>query len=50
VLADPTDEEHDEMLEWVSGSYDPGAFDMDALNVALEFYDRHSRRRRMRSS
>lgn len=50
VLADPTDEEHEEMLEWVGGSYDPGAFDIDSLNAALELYDRHTRQRRMRSS
>jgi hypothetical protein len=50
VLADPTDEEHEEMLEWVGGSYDPAAFDIDSLNAALELYDRHTRQRRMRSS
>ncbi|MGH8961413.1 MAG: plasmid pRiA4b ORF-3 family protein, partial [Jatrophihabitantaceae bacterium] len=50
VLADPTDEEHEEMLEWVGGSYDPGAFDIDSLNAALELYDRHTRQRRMRNS
>ena len=27
VLADPTDEEHDSMLEWVGGAFDPAAFD-----------------------
>ena len=45
VLADPADEEHEEMLEWVGGSYDPGAFDIDSLNAALELYDRHTRQR-----
>lgn len=45
VLADPSDEKHDEMLEWVGGSYDPDAFDLDELNVALELYDRHTRQR-----
>jgi pRiA4b ORF-3-like protein len=49
VLADPNDEEHEEMLEWVGGPYDPGAFDMDSLNAALELYDRHTRQRWMRS-
>jgi hypothetical protein len=45
-LADPADEEHEEMLEWVGGSYAPGAFDLEALNAALELYDRHTRRRK----
>lgn len=27
VLADPTDEEHDSMLEWVGGGFDSEAFD-----------------------
>ena len=26
VLANPDDEEHAEMLEWLGGSYDPKAF------------------------
>jgi hypothetical protein len=50
VLADPSDEEHAEMLEWVGGSYDPGAFDIDSVNAALELYDRHTRQRRLRPS
>lgn len=50
VLADPTDEEHEEMLQWVGGSYDPGAFDIEMLNAALDLYDRHTRQRRMRPS
>lgn len=44
VLADPSDEEHDEMLEWVGGEFDPEAFDVAATNELLELYDRHSRR------
>ncbi|MGI8790280.1 MAG: plasmid pRiA4b ORF-3 family protein [Actinomycetota bacterium] len=27
VLADPTDEEHDSIVEWVGGAFDPEAFD-----------------------
>ena len=27
ILADPEHEQHEEMLEWVGGSYDPGRFD-----------------------
>lgn len=45
VLADPSDEEHEEMLEWVGGAYDPDALDIDTLNAALELYDRHTRLR-----
>lgn len=45
VLADPTDEEHAQMVEWVGGSFDPKAFDMTELNAALELYDRHTRQR-----
>lgn len=45
VLADPTNDEHADMLEWVGGSYDPAAFDIDAINAALELYDRHTRQR-----
>lgn len=49
VLADPTDGEHEEMLEWVGGSYDASAFEIGSLNAALELYDRHTRQRQMRS-
>lgn len=31
ALADPEDEEHDEVLEWVGGSFDPEAFDPAGL-------------------
>lgn len=48
VLADPSDEDHESMLEWVGGSYDPSAFDIDSTNAALELYDRHTRQRRVR--
>jgi hypothetical protein len=27
VLGDPTDEEHESILQWVGGSYDPAGFD-----------------------
>ena len=45
VLADPTDPEHDELLEWVGGEFDPDAFDLAATNEVLELYDRHTRQR-----
>ena len=39
VLADPGDEEHDEMLTWLgldhAGEFDPAAFDIDAVNRGL---------------
>lgn len=40
VLSDSSDEEQVEMLEWVGGGYDPDAFDIDAVNAALELYER----------
>jgi hypothetical protein len=50
VLADPSDDEHRALLEWVGGSYNPVAFDIGSVNAALELYDRHTRQRRTRSS
>lgn len=35
VLRDPSDPEHQDMLEWVGGPIDPDGFDLDAVNVAL---------------
>jgi hypothetical protein len=35
ALANPGHPEHDESLEWVGGSWDPEAFDLDAVNQAL---------------
>ncbi len=35
VLADPQDPEHDEMLEWVGGSFDPESFDLKGINERL---------------
>lgn len=35
VLADPADEEHEAMLEWLGGPFDPAAFDLVAVNAAL---------------
>lgn len=36
VLADPAHEDHEDRLEWLGGSFDPGAFDQKAVNAALE--------------
>lgn len=35
AISDPKNYEHDAMLEWVGGSYDPEAFDLAAVNKAL---------------
>lgn len=41
VLADPTHEEHQDMLEWLrldsASGFDPAAFDVDEVNGALGF-------------
>ena len=50
VLADPADEEHETMLEWVGGSFDPEAFDLAGTNELLELYDRHTRQRLLERS
>jgi hypothetical protein len=35
VLADPADEEHEEMLEWVGDGFAPEAFSLDDINEGL---------------
>ncbi len=35
AIADPEHEEHDEMLEWIGGEFDPAAFNMEAVNAQL---------------
>ena len=35
AIADPDHPEHDELLEWVGGEFDPAAFDVDEVNVEL---------------
>jgi hypothetical protein len=47
VLADPAHEEHEQLLGWAGGGFDPEAFDLAETNANLELYDRHTRRRRM---
>jgi hypothetical protein len=34
-ISDPGDPEHDELLEWVGGEFDPEAFDLADVNAAL---------------
>jgi hypothetical protein len=35
AISDPDHEEHEEMLEWVGGKFDPHAFDITAINRSL---------------
>lgn len=35
VIQDPNDEEYAEMMEWLGGSFDSEAFDLEAINDAL---------------
>ncbi|MEV7886979.1 plasmid pRiA4b ORF-3 family protein [Streptomyces sp. NPDC002817] len=35
AIADPGHEEHDELLEWVGGAFDPGHFDAEDVNKRL---------------
>ena len=32
AIRDPKHEEHESMLEWIGGQFDPEAFDVDELN------------------
>jgi Plasmid pRiA4b ORF-3-like protein len=36
ALADPSHEEHDEYLTWVGGAFDPAAFELAEINIALQ--------------
>jgi hypothetical protein len=36
ILADPSHEEHADMLRWAGGSFDPSAFDLEATNHLLK--------------
>lgn len=35
AIQDPAHPEHDDMLEWIGGSFDSEAFDLEAINQAL---------------
>jgi len=35
AIHDPQNEQHDELLEWVGGSFDPEAFSMEDVNQRL---------------
>jgi hypothetical protein len=36
ALADPAHPEHDDMVEWMGGPFDPAAFDLAAANARLQ--------------
>ena len=36
ALADPADEEHESVLDWVGGSFDPTQFDVALANARLQ--------------
>jgi hypothetical protein len=46
VLADPADEDHHDMLEWVGGRFDPEAFDREVVRERLRFLRPQGKRRR----
>ncbi len=35
ALQDPEDEEHEAMLDWVGGEFDPDEFDLEIINIRL---------------
>jgi len=37
AIGDPNHEEHDSMLTWVGGAFDPDGFDLNAINRSLRF-------------
>ena len=37
AISNPEDPEHEEMLEWAGGGFDPGAFDIKRVNNALKY-------------
>jgi hypothetical protein len=47
VIGNPSSPEHDEMLEWLGGEFDPEAFDVDAVNEELRPYQANPPRRPM---
>jgi hypothetical protein len=37
AIHDPKHEEHESMLTWIGGAFDPGGFDLNAINRALQY-------------
>jgi hypothetical protein len=48
AIHDPEHPEHEEMLEWIGGAFDPEAFNRDEVNVALRHLTASEVRRRPR--
>jgi len=46
VLANPEDEEHAEMKQWAPRGFDPGKFDLSAVNKKLATLSKRVARRR----
>jgi hypothetical protein len=44
ILSDPSDAEYQERIEWLGGELDPEAFDLDAVNEALDMLAAAERR------
>lgn len=38
AIQDPNHPEHEDMLEWIGGEFDPEAFDLDVINDELDVY------------
>ncbi len=36
AISDPEHADHEDLLEWVGGRFDPTAFDLEAVNRALQ--------------
>lgn len=49
AVADPNHPEHDDLLEWVGGGFDPEAFDLARADAAVVAYGRVQARRRRRA-
>jgi hypothetical protein len=44
ALADPNHPEHEELLDWIGGEFDPEAFDLDEINARLAGLGRGKKR------
>jgi len=44
VMRDPQHPEHDDMVEWIGGKFDPDAFDLRGVNGALQLFESYIER------